>query len=628
MKYGPWALSVAGACCLRVALPAMVVRLVLVVLVLLALPALAADPDVYPRELRRDWHHQVGQNIFFYQDSWPHHRTYERRYSGETSETLKDLPLDVQSVVLLEVSEAAIRELSRREIAELEILRFRSAASVRLLGEYLSGDDAGNLRVLRIPVPNVADDGVPEDEREAGVRALRQGLFTAVAASGVESIVLRQGSGLPARQVHLTSADIRPLIESSVLKHVRVDVYVERDGRSNVIAQLARIPSLATLAMPRGHTDTDSLSALAEHAEHLTTLTVRVDPADGDFEATEWATALASITDLERLDVWGPSVVSSALPPTLDLSPLRQLARLRHFEMYGIDALDVGSFEALGALPSLRILRVWYSLEAARHDAEELSLRLAALSKSKLEVLWLENVSHREVDVSLEALAKVKTLVEVYLDFGVTVDGFDGFEGHESLELVWFCNIGVPLDPDGKVSQFLPTLVTLPKLRVVPIEFYGDQLSKALPLLQTSKSLEELHVYGNERRNEPPRVTSAELEKLSELKNLRVLRLRNCQNLVPEDLKHLSAVPRLEVLCLSLNEDLVTLESVPHLRNIKTLRRLRLGRHSEYSDEVLKAVASIPQLRELTLGPTDERSQAEIRELVRNANPHCKVLFE
>jgi len=607
-------------------------RLLILALALLTLPSLAAYPVVYPQNVRQDWHYKVHEKVFV-GTTWPHRDHDDWPVGGETPESLKRLPLNVQSIVLEEVTDAAVNELARRPVAELTVIEFSNAASVRLLSGYLSREEASDLRTLRIPVPAIADDGVSQEEREASVRTLRRELFAAVAASGIEALVVTWESPWSQNSVLLTSNDVRPLRESLALKHVGLHVYlqtnVEQDGDSCAITELARIPHLATLALPDGHTHADTLSGLADHAEHLTTLLVRVDPSDGDFDATEWMAALASITKLERLDVWGPGMASPGTAPALDLSPLRELTDLRHLELYATAALDISSFRALGALPSLRILHIAYSIEAKRHDAEELSARLSALAGSKLEVLWMEMVSEMHATVSLDALAEIKTLREVLLDFEVTPDGLDRFEGHKAMQLMWFGNIMEPTDSDDKAHRYLPILVTMPSLRIVPIQFFGDELSRSWPLLKTCKSLEALYVYGNEEDGEPPQVISSLLEELSVLENLRVLRLRHCRSLKPEDLKLLSKLPKLEALDLSDNDDLLTLESVSHLQDIGTLRKLHAGDVNRLSDEVLKALASISNLRELTLIYANDETQKEIvRELVREVNPQCTVRFE
>jgi hypothetical protein len=571
----------------------------------LALPA-AAQPDVYAPEYEGEWHNRLRMGVSLGR-GWPI-SDGEQSWFVESAESLGQLPPYADRLRVLRPDEALIAGLSRRTVTNLEVHNLEDSEAVKLLYEYLTGESVHALRVLNVPLPAAGSE--------------RTRLFEAVAASRVSSLILEDPHVRSDDQL-LAPGDLQPLSESRSLRHVNIRPHIEQEHLAGVIVPLVKALPLETLYV-YSHANAAAFKAIAEHAPGLRTLRVTIDSAVGEYEPREWSNAIAHFEGLERLDIEGPIAVSPGPPPKLDLQPLKALTRLRHLELMSIEKLDVQSYEALGSMPALRTLRIDYGLGLDRHNSEELAARLASLSQSELEVLWLENVSlpnigAQTVAVSLNRLAAISSLTELYLDFRVTPDGLESFEGHPSLRRILFDNV--------RDKAFIETLAAVPLLEVVPTEFFGRDFAHALPLLKRMKNLQELHVYGNEEPDEP-KFTAEHLRELAEIKSLRVLRLRFCQFLKPEDLKHLRGLPQLEALDLSVNEGLLTPEAVAHLREIPTLRRLNVGDAYELDDETLKAVARMTQLRTITLTGTDRDTKTEIRKLFTEANPNIQIRFD
>jgi hypothetical protein len=571
----------------------------------LVLPA-AAQPDVFSQAHEIGWHGRVREHITF-KRAWPVSDEVESWFV-ESAESFDQLPPDVDHLRVRRPDEAIIAGLSRRTVTNLHVHNLEDSDAVKLLCEYLTGESAQELRVLKVPLPGAG----PERTR----------LLAAVAGSRVSTLIL-EDPHVHSDDQWLAPGDLLPLNESRSLRHVSIISHIEQEHLAGVIVPLMKALPLRTLSV-HSHADAGAFKAIAEHAPGLRTLRVTIDSAFGEYEPTEWSKAIARFEGLERLDIEGPTAVSPSVPPKLDLQPLRALPRLRHLELTSIEKLDVQSYEALGSMPALRTLRINYGLGLDRHNSEELEARLISLSQSELEVLWLENVSLPNIGaqtaaVSLNRLAAVSSLKELYLDFRVTPDGLGSFEGHPNLRRIWFANI--------RKKAFLEILAAVPLLEVVPTEFFGREFVQALPLLKSMKNLQELHIYGNEDPDEPM-LTAEHLRELAEIRSLRVLRLRFCQFLKPEDLKHLRGLPNLAALDLSANKALLTPEAVSHLCEILTLRHLNVGDANELDDATLRAVARMAQLRVLTAYYADSDTQTRIRELFVGTNPACEVRFE
>lgn len=161
---------------------------------------------------------------------------------------------------------------------------------------------------------------------------------------------------------------------------------------------------------------------------------------------------------------------------------------------------------------------------------------------------------------------------------------------------------------------------TLKELKIEGCTIIEDHLLRRINVLKKLETLDLSNTNLSKPKNpdQKPKANETALKQISELKNLKTLRLSKCGYLRDADLKYLQQLPNLQRLDLSGCHTL-TDKGLQHLSSLKNLIELNLSNIPQLSDAALEAIAKIPTLKILNLKSNTKYSAQGLKAFAHGA---------
>jgi len=209
-------------------------------------------------------------------------------------------------------------------------------------------------------------------------------------------------------------------------------------------------------------------------------------------------------------------------------------------------------------------------------------------------------------DAALAHLANCEQLRVLYLEDGNLTDrGIEGIGQHSKLEELWLCNTQI-------TDAALDYLIELPVLRVLDIR--GTVISdEGLKRIAAMPNLRMLYL-------DSATVTDSGIQSLHASKRLMGLWLGDLSS-ANLDLVAIAAIPQLEQIYLK--GPLITDDRLAVLKNNTKIQRLNVQRCTGLTDESLKTLATMPNLKSLGIISTPFTAQGIGQ--FKSDRPDCNV---
>ena len=221
---------------------------------------------------------------------------------------------------------------------------------------------------------------------------------------------------------------------------------------------------------------------------------------------------------------------------------------------------------------------------------------------------------------------KSNLLFDPVLNYAMDVYAMAYIQKHPHIKALYYSNYPRDCVPDQLLNRL--NLESLSELQV--LEIYDKKAGYAFfSQLEKLTCLEQLHIIGN------PNLNADNIDSLTKLNRLRVLKLDGCQNVGDACLNKISEMESLEDLSIVAFDAKVQItdEGFKQIARLKNLKRISLGNVS-ISDRALKELSKIKTLREVYVCNCPNVTSDGIKSLqflpeltVLDAS-YCKALIE
>ena len=339
--------------------------------------------------------------------------------------------------------------------------------------------------------------------------------------------------------------------------------------------------------------------------------------------------ALPKITDLQELDLSGCDnpikahelaecrqlrhlFVTSSLAD-FQLGKLGRLSHLESLRLYKLYWTGLSGFHHLPGLKHLNLVKVGLKRAAFCRELAKLTrlarfalydagwmqaTHLASFSRMpQLRYLSLHDAKRLD-DHGLKAIAQNTSLAELVIQ-GAPFhgDGFEDLGDAHRLQIIRLSDC-VNLSDDA-----LRYFANLPSLTRLIIKNNGKITAEGMAAITDCRQLEELVLH------DCP-IDKIGFTALAQLKNLKHLQLRFCENVDDNCISQLKQLPALQTLVIEWGN--LSDACINDLVQIKTLRHLSITSHNPFSTESAKALNALTDLAYLHLPFKDEQDQTAL----------------